>query len=302
MYYNSPVELSILIAGKPAKTYGHNGLAYIEGRVGTEFTLKIKNNTNGRILACPSIDRLSVMDGEAATSNSAGYIIDAYSSYEVRGWRTSLNDVSKFVFSKRGNSLSNQTGNGFSNCGVIGCIAFSEKQMSMRITYYPYNQPNYTLLNIGDNYTKGMPKYTQTFDTNHTLTLNDNSNTSNVPLNMPVSTTFSSTIDYCEQEQAPSKTRSAPSPINRKLYKSATLQSQKETPKFKLGTDYGDNVRDNVTESTFQKDNLIQSFEIHYTTRHELETIGIDVEKKNNKVSIPSAFSDRKFCKLPPRK
>lgn len=266
MYYTSNVELQVLINNKPVKTYGHNGYVYIEGRIGTEFTLKIKNNNSGRILAVPSIDGLSVIDGEEASSNSGGYIIEGYSSYEVKGWRTSLKDVSKFVFSKKGNSFSNKTRKGFSNCGVIGCVVYTEKckkglckSTAINLEY----TPPYTIEPCTYQPTSLFPYGIETTDA--TGKYNGYSN-----------------------RIIPTGIRNEP--------------IAQEIPNFKLGTDYGESINDNVIESDFKKDYVLTTFEIHYTTRNELQKIGVDIEKRNNKIHIPSAFTDRKFCKLPERK
>ncbi len=268
----SQVELQVLINGVPVKEYGHKGISYIEGRTNTEFTLRIKNNSPNRILAIPSIDGLSVMDGEDASSKSSGYIISAYSSYEIKGWRTSLKEVSKFVFAKKGNSLSNQTGHGTKECGVIGCVIFGE---TPKLTYTVYTNSSWP-----DMFKRGLTNpgfYDNTYDVySSNMSLNSKSLKNTVPFDI-------STTRCSYNSVTPTSI-----PIN-------------DTPNFKLGTDYGESMDDKVVESDFDKGSLLCTFELHYTTKYELEQIGIDIEKKNNKVYIPSAFSDRKFCKLPKR-
>lgn len=295
------VEFQVLINNRPVKTYGHNNKVYIEGRTGVEFTLKIKNNNAFRVLAVPSIDGLSVINGKEANDDSSGYIVEAYSSFEVKGWRTSLNDVSKFIFCKRGNSLSNQTGYGFDNCGVIGCRIFLEKKTiginptkkssdwqeqpmkginpfePYKCPYpYPYQPlyPNtpYQPLNPTSPYLTPPPNIIWSkYDTNTFK----NNNIYNTHIS-----TFSCTTE----------TDSSTQTLN---YKSGNV------PKFKLGTDYGESITSQAVECEFKTGAILDVFEIYYTTANELKKIGIDLDKKNAKINIPKAFKETKFCVLP---
>lgn len=124
----SNFDLQVLVNGKPVKEYSHNGHLYVEGREDVNFSLKFHNNSKERVLIVPSIDGLSVLDGERATPESDGYIIDGKSSYIVKGWRTSMDEVREFVFKLKGDSFAEKTNKGTANCGVIGCLVFSEKE------------------------------------------------------------------------------------------------------------------------------------------------------------------------------
>ena len=86
-------ELQILINGRPVKEYNHNNETYIEGRKGTEYTLKVKNNTYHRVLAIPAVDGINVITGKPATPDDSGYIIDGYNCVEIKGFRKDLETV-----------------------------------------------------------------------------------------------------------------------------------------------------------------------------------------------------------------
>ena len=105
----------------------------LRGEIGREFTLQFKNNTADRVLARFSVDGLSVLDGKSADKDSSGYICDAYSSIEIAGWRTSLEEVRKFEFSSKGKSYAGKTTDNTTNCGVIGVQVYSEKQPKVKI-------------------------------------------------------------------------------------------------------------------------------------------------------------------------
>jgi hypothetical protein len=117
-------ELSVKIDGSKLPEYGSHGRTYVRGEIGREFTLHFRNNTADRVLARFSVDGLSVLDGKSADRDKSGYICNAYSSIEINGWRTSLDEVRKFEFSSKGKSYAGKTV-GTSNCGVIGVQVFA---------------------------------------------------------------------------------------------------------------------------------------------------------------------------------
>ena len=109
------------------KEYGLDGRTFIEGREGKPFSILFKNNTPQRVLAVPSVDGISALDGNPATEQSRGYIVAGYSSIEIKGWRTSLENVAQFVFEKKSGSYAakGEVAND-SSCGVIAVKVFDE--------------------------------------------------------------------------------------------------------------------------------------------------------------------------------
>ena len=135
-------EFEVLVNGKPLKEYSHEGKTFIEGREGTNFAIRMRNNTGSRKLFIPSIDGLSVMNGEKAGFDSSGYIVKPYSAVTIEGWRVSNNEVNEFFFSKAKDAYATKTKNG-DNLGVIGCAVFGEKERPAPIIikeYIPYPQ------------------------------------------------------------------------------------------------------------------------------------------------------------------
>jgi hypothetical protein len=120
------VEIEVLVNGKPVREYDHKGNVFIEGRKGTQFSLRLKNNSSSRKLFVPSIDGLSVLNGENASFDSSGYIVNGYSSITIDGWRKSDTHVAQFYFSSPKESYGKRTGKG-QNLGIIGCAVFEEK-------------------------------------------------------------------------------------------------------------------------------------------------------------------------------
>lgn len=128
--------VDILVNGKPIKEYIQKNNTYIEGRKDVQFSIRIKNNGYKRIVAIPSVDGLSVLNGKKASHYSSGYIIEGHSSLTVDGWRVSDQEVRQFYFTDPDDSYANKTKNG-DNLGVIGVAVYREKDKP-QITYtYP---------------------------------------------------------------------------------------------------------------------------------------------------------------------
>ena len=123
----SQYEFEVLVNGHPAKEYHHQGSYYIEGKEGSRFSLRMRNNSGHRVLFVPTVDGLSIMSGKEASFKSRGYIVGAYDALTIDGWRTSDSKVAEFFFSTPKNSYANKVNRG-GNLGVIGCVVFKEAQ------------------------------------------------------------------------------------------------------------------------------------------------------------------------------
>jgi len=115
--------------------YPKDGRRYLVGTPGHEYAVRIRNNSGERILAVTSVDGINVVSGETASPEQSGYVIDAYGSVEISGWRKSFERTAAFYFTDLGDSYAARTGRP-GNVGVIGVAVFKEKQPP--ITYRPY--------------------------------------------------------------------------------------------------------------------------------------------------------------------
>jgi len=149
---NVNYDVDILVNGKPQKIHYYQDKYYIEGRVNYEYSIKIKNNSYNKVLVLSSVDGLDTMTGESASDRSGGYILEARSSYDIKGYRKDLNTVGAFKFSSKNQSYAKSKKNGAEiNCGIIGIKIFEEKQkeivcfdtlhVSPSIPYNPFISP-----------------------------------------------------------------------------------------------------------------------------------------------------------------
>ena len=119
--------------GRMLPVYEKDGRHYIVGTPGHEYTLRVRNLTGERILAVTSVDGVNVVTGETASPDQSGYVIDAYGSVEIGGWRKSLERTAAFYFTDLGDSYAARTGRP-GNVGVIGVAVFRERP---RVVFSP---------------------------------------------------------------------------------------------------------------------------------------------------------------------
>jgi hypothetical protein len=77
--------------------------------------------------AVVSVDGRDVLDGEPGDPQKRGYLVPAWSSADIDGWRISQTQVAAFRFSSVAESYAARTGSG-REVGVIGVAIFEEHQ------------------------------------------------------------------------------------------------------------------------------------------------------------------------------
>lgn len=272
-------DVDVLINGKPIKSYSHNGKLFIEAREGTEYTIKVRNGNWSRKLAICSVDGINVVSGEPAGKEDTGYVISGLQSYEVKGFRTSNDNVNAFKFSSKSNSYaakSPQTDGDTSNCGVIGIRWYGEKVKPT--PYVPYLPPFNPL----------RPKKRRIIEIEeepYIYPWNDN----------PIIWGDGTGVQYGDLRA----TYSCSTDLTRGL-KSLDGEVACSATSFDMGTEFsGKQINDTVSETSFERDGVEHEVVIYYASRSVLESWGVPLEKEA-KVSFPSAFPS-KFCK-PPKK
>ncbi len=124
-------DLNILVNGNRCKQYYHQGKTFIEAKAGSEYVIEVRNNHYKRVLAVGSVDSLNVLTGKTATPDDSGYIIGAYSSEKIKGFRFSDDEWAMFRFGYKfyGNTYAQSKEDGSEkNCGIIGVKFFYEKE------------------------------------------------------------------------------------------------------------------------------------------------------------------------------
>jgi len=115
--------------GRAVREFVHEGRTYIESRVGTEYQLRLKNNTGGRVLAVVSVDGINAVSGKPVSDSpdEAGYVLAPNESHVIKGYRVDENTVASFAFVKREGSYATERGEGQGN-GTIAVRFWKEEK------------------------------------------------------------------------------------------------------------------------------------------------------------------------------
>jgi len=252
----SQYSLEVLVNDRPVKEYENEDKIFIEGRKGSEYSLRVRNNNYNRILAVITVDGINVISGKpSAEDDRAGYIVNGYSSIKVQGFRKDLETVGAFKFCEKGNAYSEEIGLK-GNTGVIGVRIFDEVQ---RFKYIP-------ICNDGWN----------DFNRNSYWTSNNCSDT--LGCDWTSSTTYSSNVKTSSTIRSKSLEPEA---------KSNTLDF------FDTGTTWGKAKNDKVTTVTFEsKENPTEVIEIYYASKKGLKRLGVDISPKKQEVVFPKSYGN----------
>ena len=120
-------ELQVLVDGVRAPTFFGSGETFVMGALGERYTLRVLNHTGRRVEAVASVDGRDVVDGRPADfRNKRGYIVPAWGSVDIDGWRLTRAQVAAFRFSSVAESYAARTGTA-REVGVIGAAIFPER-------------------------------------------------------------------------------------------------------------------------------------------------------------------------------
>jgi hypothetical protein len=125
--HSGPYELQVVISGTPAHTFRQDGETFVLGCVGDRYTLRVVNHSGRRVEAVVSVDGRDVIDGKPADwREKRGYLVPAWGSVDIDGWRLSQHEAAAFRFSTVSESYAAKTGNA-REVGVIGVAIFPER-------------------------------------------------------------------------------------------------------------------------------------------------------------------------------
>jgi hypothetical protein len=124
----SLVDVSVIDrdTGAALQTVRHDGKLYIAGTPGHRYAVHLYNRSGARVLTVLSVDGVNAITGQNANPSQSGYVLDAYQSLEVDGWRKNMSEIAQFNFTALDNSYAARTGRP-DNVGVIGVAVFRER-------------------------------------------------------------------------------------------------------------------------------------------------------------------------------
>jgi hypothetical protein len=123
------VEVAVIsrATGQRVPVYSQEGRLYVPGTPGEHYAVYVANRTGQRVMTVVSVDGINVVSGETASPDQNGYVLAPGQSFEINGWRKSMNEVAAFYFTHLPDSYAARTGRPH-HVGVIGVAAFREWQ------------------------------------------------------------------------------------------------------------------------------------------------------------------------------
>ncbi len=315
---NNTFGVQILVNGNKCKQYNHQGKIFIQANAGSEYTLEIKNNYWKRILAVSSVDGLNVLTGKTASEEDTGYIIGAYSSEKIKGFRISDTEwaLFKFGYKFNGNTYAQSKEDGSEkNCGVLGFRFFYEDESivasypnSWPITnpypiipwpsYYHWHDNCY----CGTTYKDNVNYTSNTIGQSNLSNCGGNGMSSGGPMmDMDMdSGCISSDINYIQKitkdsSYKISKKHSCEEKQSAINYCASVPQSSTEN--FDMGTCWGKTEHSKVQNVSFERGCLAQSFDIYYASRESLISMGVPIHNTLS-TNLPQSFPN-KYCTPP---
>jgi hypothetical protein len=295
------LELNVLVSDRPVREYGHQNRTYVEGRRGSKFTLRLRNHSAQRVLAVPSIDGLSCLDGQPATALSKGYVVAAYGAVEIRGWKYSLRESGEFVFTDRAaKSFAAQT-HGDQNCGVIAVKVFGEKPQPAPPAREEHHHHHYHHHDRSDEPWRPWRPWPYILYYGHTGAASTDFNPFEVQPWGPTVGACSSSASYgCSMSSLASNPTDADysGRLRSVLDAIGLAEPVPAVPDFNLGVGCGQVKDDVVSETSFERGLEIATLEIYYSDTAALSAAGVELNKAAQiSKPVPQAFNG--FCRPP---
>jgi hypothetical protein len=129
----SLVDVQLRVGGRPAPLYSspqEDERHYFQAVAGGNYSIMLRNNTRERVGVLIAVDGLNVVSGERTglSADEAMYVLGPRETATIQGWRTSLDDVQRFVFVDEQRSYAERTGQANEDMGWIRVLAFREQQ------------------------------------------------------------------------------------------------------------------------------------------------------------------------------
>ena len=130
------VQLVDRESAQPLPVHHHRGSAWVAGRPGSRYAVRLSNRSAARVLVVLSIDGVNAVSGETAAPGQTGYVLAPWQTTEITGWRKSLTEAAAFYFTALPDSYAARTDRP-DNVGVIGVAVFREREQPPEVAAPP---------------------------------------------------------------------------------------------------------------------------------------------------------------------
>jgi hypothetical protein len=126
-----------------SRRHGKVYRAYVEARKERNYSLRVRNRTDGRIGVVIAVDGRNIISGKKShlSPKERMYILDARETAEFSGWRTGRDRVNRFYFTDSADSYA-EAFSDRSAMGVIAVAAYREIVRKARPYYERRSRPD----------------------------------------------------------------------------------------------------------------------------------------------------------------
>jgi len=144
----SLVDVQVRVEGETVPLYFRPGTFdrhYFQANRGRNYSLVVRNTSAERVGVLIAVDGLNVVNGERSrlSRDETMYVLDPWETATIKGWRTSLHEVRKFVFVDEERSYAERTGQANGDLGWIRVLSFREKHPQLGWGQVRRNRPEY---------------------------------------------------------------------------------------------------------------------------------------------------------------
>lgn len=129
--WRSPTLVSVSLVdheGMQLRSAKQQGVTFVAGERGQGYAIAITNKTSQRLEVVVTVDGRDVVSGKRGDdSTQRGYVLEAFQTIEIDGFRQSLSRVAAFRFADVEDSYAARNGDA-SQAGVVRVAVFREKQ------------------------------------------------------------------------------------------------------------------------------------------------------------------------------
>ena len=265
-------EACVLVRGKPVTEVVHQGHTYIEGRRNSTYELQFRNNSSLPVLVVPSVDGLSVIDGNPAGRESSGFVVDPWGSVTIPGWTVSNREAAEFVFHAQNahyhdeRTYAEESGQNPRNQGVIGFLVFRQDLLKTLQKI----RPRSAKMGGPDLWERGIrsvsPPPQSVWDNQTTTGGWSGGSSTNV---------YGATADASVMNVSATSSVDSLGNIASNVSDAPDFDANKS-----LGTGFGDAVDFDTQAVEFQReDNPCATFVFYYNTKQKLRKLGVPVQQ-----------------------
>ena len=146
----SLVDVAVEVEGASRPLYtapDGSGRLYFEARRGARYAIRLSNRSHERLGVVVEVDGLNVISGDRTASSWFGsnpgrmYVLDPWDQTDIKGWRTSLDEVRRFTFVEEERSYAARSGQANNKMGWVEIAVYRERN---RAVARPYPWPSDT--------------------------------------------------------------------------------------------------------------------------------------------------------------